>query len=72
MPQNQELIWYSQKEELQNLEKEGLTINEYMLKINILTDDLQSTGYVVLEEEKPMYILRGLDENFDDVFFYYK
>lgn len=56
------------KKQLQNLKKGGLSINEYVLKIKILTDDLESASCVVSEEEKLMYVLRGLDESFDNIF----
>lgn len=45
-----------QLKELQNLKKGGLSTVEYMLKIKMLTDELQSAGYGLFEDEKLMSI----------------
>lgn len=50
------------------MKKGGLGVTEYVRKNKMLTDELQSVGYPIFEEEALMYMLGGLDENFDNVF----
>lgn len=56
------------KEKLQGLKKRRLFVNEYMLKVKLLTDDLEAIDYGISEEEKLISVLGGLDENYDSVF----
>lgn len=55
------------KEELQNFKKRNFIVNDYILKINVLYDELESIRWNVTEEEKLMYVLDGLDDTFDSV-----
>lgn len=53
------------KGELQGLKKKNMSVNEYVLKVKVLTDKLQSAGCPKIEEEILTYALGRLDENFD-------
>lgn len=44
-----------------------LGVNKYVLKIKTLGDELEYARCLVIEVEKLMYVLRGLDENFDSI-----
>lgn len=46
------------KDELHNLRKGSMGVNEYALKIKMITDELQSTECLITKEEKLMYVLR--------------
>lgn len=54
---------------MQYVKKCVLSINDYILKIKLLANELKEAGYPLTEEEKPMSILSGLDESYDNVFF---
>lgn len=55
------------KGELQNLKKDSISVSDYVLKIKSLRDEHESAGCSILEEEKLMYVLVGLDDQFDSV-----
>lgn len=48
------------KEELQNLKKRGMSIFEFILKIKAFTNDLLAAACPIFEEEKPVYVLGGV------------
>lgn len=49
------------------MKKVCLTIFDYVLKIEVFTDDLIAASCPIFEEEKLMYVLGGLDEDYDNV-----
>lgn len=42
-------------------------VSEYVLKIKTLGNELESTKCLIIEENKLIYVLRWLDENFDSI-----
>lgn len=59
------------KENLQNFNKKDLKLSDYIPKITLLYDELESIGCIVSKEENPICVLGGLNETFDSVFFFY-
>lgn len=56
-----------QLKELQNFKKKKLKVNNYVLNIKVLCDELETVGCTIIDEEKLMHILGGLDKTFDSV-----
>ena len=55
------------KRKLQNIKKEELPMREYLSRIKMLCDQLSSTGHTISDLDQILYILSGLDEEYESV-----
>ncbi|KAJ4722439.1 Retrovirus-related Pol polyprotein from transposon TNT 1-94 [Melia azedarach] len=55
------------RSEIHNTKKDGMSVNDYYLKMKSLVEDLRCAGNEVSEEEHVMFLMEGLGPEYDPV-----